>query len=92
VNDHSLATPDFPKEQIVALAAAIIAVGAAAGLHISKDLQDRIITLVMVAYPVLAASLAHIRHGRSRALLIPPKGEVADAPAPRVARKAAVKR
>jgi hypothetical protein len=76
VNDRQLATPDFPKEQVAALIVAVLSVAAAAGFDISKDLQDRIITLVTVAYPLVALALAHIRHGRARAMIVPPKGEV----------------
>ncbi len=63
----SLDTPDVTKIQQLA----------AAGLDLSKDLQDSIIQLVTVLSAFLFAGDAVIRHGRSRALQNPPKGEVA---------------
>lgn len=73
----ALKTPDINPAQIVAIAGALLTVLVAAGLDISKDLQDSIISLVTVLAPVLLISDAAIRHGRSRAFLNQPKGEVA---------------
>jgi hypothetical protein len=68
-----LSTPDITTAQIVALAGAILGVIAAAGLPLSKELQDSIITLITVLAPLVIIGDAHIRHGRSRALAIPPR-------------------
>jgi hypothetical protein len=68
-----LATPDITAAQIVALAGAILGVIAAAGLPLSNELQDSIITLITVLAPLVIIGDAHIRHGRSRALAIPPR-------------------
>jgi hypothetical protein len=61
-------TPDFTPAQLVAIAGAVIGVAVAAGLDISKDLQDRIIQLVTVLAPLLIIGDGVIRHGRSRNL------------------------
>lgn len=61
--------PDITPAQIVAVAGAILTVCIAAGLPISKDLQDSIIALATVLAPLLIAGDAVIRHGRSRALI-----------------------
>jgi hypothetical protein len=61
--------PDITPAQIVAVAGAIVTVLIAAGLPISKDLQDSIIGLATVLAPLLIAGDAVIRHGRSRALI-----------------------
>jgi len=71
-----LSMPEISTAQIVAVVGSILGVLVAAGLYISKPLQDSIISLVTVLGPVLIAGDALIRHGRSRALLNPPKGEV----------------
>ena len=76
----TLKTPDVTVAQVVAIAGALLTVLVAAGLDISKALQDSIISLVTVLAPVLLISDAAIRHGRSRALLNQPKGEIADNP------------
>ncbi len=72
-----LSLPEISTAQIVAVVGSVLGVLVAAGLDVSKELQDSIISLVTVLGPVLIAGDALIRHGRSRALLNPPKGEVA---------------
>lgn len=71
-----LKLPDITPAQMVAVVGSVIAVLVAAGLDISKDLQDSILQLVTVLSGFLLAGDAVIRHGRSRALQNPPKGEV----------------
>ena len=71
-----LSMPDLTPAQLVAIVGSLLAVGVAAGLDISQSLQDSIITLVTVLSGVLVVGDGVIRHGRSRALLNPPKGEV----------------
>lgn len=71
-----LQLPDITPAQIVAIVGSILGVAVAAGLPISKDLQDAIIALVTVLAPVLLVSDAAIRHGRSRALGVPPRPPV----------------
>lgn len=73
-----LKTPDFTAAQAVAVVGAIIALAVAFGFDISQEKQDAIKNLVIVLAPVLLAADAVIRHGRSRALALPPKGVVAD--------------
>lgn len=68
-----LSTPDITPAQAVAVVGAVIGVLAAAGLPLSTALQDSIITLVTVLAPLVIIGDAHIRHGRSRALAIPPR-------------------
>lgn len=68
--------PDVTPAQIVAIVGAIIGVAVAAGLPISQDLQNQIIGLVTVLAPVLVVGDAAIRHGRSRALGVPPRPPV----------------
>ena len=68
-----LSTPDVTRAQVIAIAGAVIGVLAAAGLPLSTALQDSIITLVTVLAPLVIIGDAHIRHGRSRALAIPPR-------------------
>jgi hypothetical protein len=68
-----LSTPDITTAQFVAIVGAILGVAVAAGLPLSKDLQDSIVTLVTVLAPLIIVGDAHIRHGRSRALAIPPR-------------------
>lgn len=68
-----LATPDISVAQVVAVVGAVLGVLVAAGLDISKDLQDAIISLITVLAPVLIAGDALIRHGRSRAFTNAPK-------------------
>lgn len=68
-----MSTPDISIAQIVAVVGSILGVLVAAGLDISKDLQDSIIQLVTVLGPVLIAGDAFIRHGRSRAFQNAPK-------------------
>lgn len=74
---ETLKRPDISPAQIVAIVGSIIAVAVAAGLDISNDLQNAIIDLVTVLAPLLILGDSVIRHGRSRALSGPPKGEVA---------------
>ena len=62
-----LKTPDITPAQIIAVLGAIFAVALAAGLNISKDLQDAIILLVTVLAPVIIGGDAVIRNGRARA-------------------------
>jgi hypothetical protein len=68
-----LSTPDVTPAQVIAVVGAVIGVAAAAGLPLSTALQDSIITLVTVLAPLVIIGDAHIRHGRSRALAIPPR-------------------
>jgi hypothetical protein len=68
-----LSTPDITTAQLIAIVGAILGVAVAAGLPLSKDLQDSIITLVTVLAPLVIVGDATIRHGRSRALAIPPR-------------------
>ncbi len=66
-------TPDFTPAQMIAVIGAVIAVAVAAGLPISDALQDSIITLATVLAPIILGADAVIRHGRSRALGLPPR-------------------
>jgi hypothetical protein len=59
-------TPDITPAQIVTIGGAILGVVAAAGIPLSKDLQDHILTLITVTAPLLLLADAHIRHGRAR--------------------------
>lgn len=68
-----MSTPDLTPAQIIAVVGAALGVLVAGGLDISNDLQDSIIQLVTVLAPLLLASDAVIRHGRSRVLINPPK-------------------
>ncbi|HYY76574.1 MAG TPA: hypothetical protein VE644_09685 [Gaiellaceae bacterium] len=68
-----LSTPDVTPAQVIAVVGAVLGVLAAAGLPLSATLQDSIITLVTVLAPLVIIGDAHIRHGRSRALAIPPR-------------------
>ena len=70
---EALRTPDITTAQMVAIAGAVIGVAVAAGLPLSKDRQDAIIQLISVLAPLLVVGDAAIRHGRSRALLDPPR-------------------
>lgn len=71
-----LKLPDITPAQIVAVVGALLAVVAAAGLDISDDLQNAIITLVTVLAPIVIVGDAVIRNGRSRALGVPPRPPV----------------
>ena len=73
-----LSMPDITPAQIVAIVGSLIAVGVAAGLDISSELQDSIITLVTVLSGLLVVGDGVIRHGRSRSLQHAPKGVAAD--------------
>lgn len=72
-----LKLPDITPAQIVAIVGSIFGILVAAGLDISDELQNSIIDFITVAAPLLLGADAVIRHGRSRALQNPPKGEVA---------------
>jgi hypothetical protein len=61
-----LKMPDITPAQIAAVATAIIGFAAAAGIPMSNDLQNRLITLVTVGAPVIIAADAYIRNGRAR--------------------------
>jgi hypothetical protein len=74
----SLSTPDITQAQVVAIAGAVLGVAVAAGLPLSKDLQESIIQLITVLAPLLLVGDAAIRHGRSRALLNPPRVPLED--------------
>jgi hypothetical protein len=74
----SLSTPDITIAQIVAIGGAVLGVAVAAGLPLSKELQDSIIQLITVLAPLLLIGDAAIRHGRSRALLNPPRVPLED--------------
>lgn len=58
--------PDVTPAQIVSLVGSLIAVLAAFGLPISETQSNAIISLVQIIAPILIASDAVIRHGRSR--------------------------
>lgn len=73
-----LKTPDITLAQIIAVLGAAFALTAAFGLDISQDKRDGIVQLVTVLAPIVVAADAFIRHGRSRALALPPKGVVAE--------------
>ncbi len=74
----SLSTPDVTPAQLVAIVGSILAVIVAFGLDLSQDKQDSIIQLVTILAPLIVGGDAVIRHGRSRAMVVPPKGEVLD--------------
>jgi hypothetical protein len=76
--EGSLTTPDITIAQIVAIAGAVLGVAVAGGLPLSRDLQDAIIQLITVLAPLLVVGDAAIRHGRSRALLNPPRMPIED--------------
>jgi phosphate/sulfate permease len=73
MNENGLKLPDITPAQIVAVVGSVIAVAVAAGLDISDELQESIITLVTVIAPIILGADAVIRHGRSRALGVPPR-------------------
>jgi hypothetical protein len=58
--------PDITPAQIAAVATAIIGFAAAAGIPMSNDLQNRLITMITVGAPVIIAADAYIRNGRAR--------------------------
>jgi hypothetical protein len=58
--------PDITLAQIVAVIGAAFGMLAAFGLPVSQEKQEAIVTLVTVLAPVLIASDAAIRNGRSR--------------------------
>jgi hypothetical protein len=68
--------PDITPAQIVALVGALLAVLVSAGLDLSDDLQNSIIQLATVLSSLLVIGDATIRHGRSRALGVPPRPPV----------------
>lgn len=90
--DRQLKTPDVTPAQWGAIIAAIAALAAAFGLDISQDKQDAITNLVIVLAPIVILADAAIRHGRSRAMTVPPKGEVGDQATPLAAAPAAPRR
>jgi hypothetical protein len=51
---------------VVAIATAIAGVAVAAGLPLSKDLQDHIITLITVLTPVVVAGIAWLHHSHAK--------------------------
>ncbi len=51
---------------VVAIITAIAGVLVAAGLPLSKDLQDHIITLITVATPALLATIAWLHHSHAK--------------------------
>lgn len=59
-------TPDITPAQLVALVGSVLTTLIAFGAHISQAQQDALLQLVQVMAPVLLASDAVIRHGRSR--------------------------
>jgi hypothetical protein len=77
MRDRRLATPDITTAQIVAVVGAVMSIAVAFGLDISDDKRNGIIQLVSVLAPLLIGADAVIRHGRSRSMSLPPKGEVA---------------
>jgi hypothetical protein len=58
-------TPDLTPAQLVAIVGATIGLVVAAGLDISRDLQDAIINWVSIVAAALLVSDAGIRVGRS---------------------------
>ena len=74
-------TPSITAAQVVALVSAVVGLIVAFGVHLSKDERDGIIQVVTVGFPVFLGADALIRHGRSRALAIPPRPPVNDEPA-----------
>jgi hypothetical protein len=62
----NLKTPDITPAQVGAAVGAVAAFAAAAGIPMSKDLQDHLIVLATVLAPAIVAADAHIRNGRSR--------------------------
>lgn len=71
-----LKLPDITPAQIIAIVGSVFGILVAAGLDVSEELQNSIIDFITVVAPILLVSDAAIRHGRSRALQNPPKGEV----------------
>lgn len=51
---------------VIAIAAAIIGVVVAAGLPLSKDLQDHILTLITVATPAVLGVVAWLHHSHAK--------------------------
>lgn len=70
-----LKTPDMTPAQLVAIVGAIVAVAVSFGVPISAGERDAILQLAAILGSVLFASDALIRHGRSRSMITPPKGE-----------------
>lgn len=58
--------PDITPAQIISLVGCIIAMLAAFGLPISETQSKSIMDLAQIIAPILIASDAVIRHGRSR--------------------------
>jgi hypothetical protein len=52
--------------QIVAIAAAIIGVAVTAGLDLSKDLQDHILTLITVLTPAIIGGISWANHNHAK--------------------------
>lgn len=51
---------------VVAIVTAIIAVAVSAGLDLSKDLQDHILTLITVATPAVLGVIAWLHHSHAK--------------------------
>lgn len=81
-----LKTPDITPAQLVAVVGAIIATAVALGLPLSDEAQTSIMTLVTVVAPIILVADAGIRHGRSRALGLPPRPPVEGEPADKAMR------
>jgi hypothetical protein len=61
-----LKMPDITPAQIAAVGTAIVGFAAAAGIPMSNDLQDKLITMITVGAPVIIVADAYIRNGRAR--------------------------
>ena len=68
-----LKTPDITVAQAIAVVGAIMATCVALGLPLSAKAQTSIINLVTVLAPIVIVADAGIRHGRSRAMGLPPR-------------------
>lgn len=73
-----LSTPDITPAQIAAAVAAIVGLLVSQGL-LTNDRAQLITGIAAIVLPLIwVAADAVIRHGRSRAFTVPPKGIVAE--------------
>jgi hypothetical protein len=70
-----LKTPDLTPAQFVAIIGAVLAAAISFSVPISPGERDVILQLASILGSVLFAADATIRHGRSRSMITPPKGE-----------------